>query len=556
MSQDSSLGPYHLLEEVGRGGMGVVYRARRTDLPQTLAIKILRSAGGRSAERFAREQEVLARLDHPAIVHFLDSGRTEEGDAFYVMELVDGLPIGEYCARHRLGIEARLGLFLEVCDAVSHAHRHLVAHRDLKPANILVDTEGRPRLLDFGIAKWLDQGEGRGQETTRGAAPMTLLYASPEQVRGEPVGVGTDVYSLSVLLFELLTHELPHGKALDLVELAIAIARQTAPPASEILRAQGDKAGAKALAGDLDAILAKGLAKDSAERYLSVDALTADLRRFLRHEPVAARRRRLGHGLRLFVRRHRLGVAAVGTFLLLLSATALLFAWQAKALAIEKDRAELARARAEARVDLLGKIFSEGDLLGSGPMATLTDALDTVRYDIEEDLAAGKPTSSALAATATEAYWRLGENAKAAALAETALRSTASISSSELGMLLAIVTVARPAPEARTWRTFEAEIAKLRQVANPQALTCESATEWEKALATLEARGLLRSLAVEMIFECALENRSSGEAETALRRIETLRDDLPTDHPARRDLDRLREKLGREKTQRADEVLP
>lgn len=535
----------------------MVYRARRHDLPQReLAIKVLRSAASRSAERFAREQEVLAQLDHPAIVRWIDSGHTPERDAFFVMELVDGLPIDQYCDERGLGIEARIRLVIEVGAAVSHAHRHLVVHRDLKPANILVGEDGRPRLLDFGIAKWLDGGEGRGQETTRGASPMTLLYASPEQVRGEPVGVATDVYALALLLFELLAGELPRSREDDPVSLAIAIARKAPKRASTVARELGRADLAKDLAGDLDAILAKGLATETRDRYPTVAALTTELERYLGHQSVEAAGRSSWRRIELFVRRHRFGVGLATLFLLLLLGTAGLFAWQANELEIERANAELARERAEARVELLGKIFAEAEPLGSGTQATLADALDVVRHDIEIELAEGRPTGSALAATAAEAYWRLGEKEKAGALAEAALGSKAPLPPRELSMLLSIAALARPEPNAETWRPFAAAFEQRQQQFDRDLTDCPLARAVASAFGALGTSPELRSLALQGVFECALAAGRHEEAQAQLERMASLRAGLPADHPARLDLHRLQMRLAAATRAEFAETLP
>ncbi len=543
------LGSYLLLGELGRGGMGVVYRARRRDLPQTLAIKVLRRDAGRIAVRFAREQEILARLDHPSIVRFLDSGDSPGGDAFYVMELVDGLPIDRYCDEQGLGVRERIELFLEVCAAVSHAHQHFVVHRDLKPANVLVDRDGRPRLLDFGISKWLDGGEA-GQETTRGATPMTLRYASPEQVRGAPVGVGTDIYSLSVLLFQLLTGTLPYPSSADVYELALAIDRQEPPAPSQLLRQGGDAARARQLAGDLDAVLAKGLAKEPDQRYGSVAALADDLRRFVAGQPVGARPPSwLARG-RYFVRRHRRASLAAALFLALLASTAAIFSRQAHSLAIEKDRAERAQTLAEAREDLLVDVFAESETLGSGPHATLADALEAVSVDIERGLATGEEEAAALAATGAEAYWRLGDRERAGALALAALRSPAPAPPAELALLLAIAALAAPPPGR--------ELDELRSAASRRSEVpdCTLAAAWPAAMEKLGTADTPPSPGGELDFACALEKGDLAAARRALEGLERQRAGLAAEHPARAELLRLGARLRALERDRSAEVLP
>ncbi|HXT22773.1 MAG TPA: serine/threonine-protein kinase, partial [Thermoanaerobaculia bacterium] len=209
------LGPYRLLRELGSGGMGTVYLAARDDAEyeRQVAVKILRSGIGDAAavQRFLAERQILARLEHPSIARLYDGGTTADGRPFLVMELVDGIPIDEYCDAHVLPLAARLQLFRRVCAAVEHAHRSLLVHRDLKPANILVTAAGEPKLLDFGIAKALDPSAGEASGRTAFAPCLTPRYASPEQVRGEPITTASDVYSLGVILYELLTGRGPYA---------------------------------------------------------------------------------------------------------------------------------------------------------------------------------------------------------------------------------------------------------------------------------------------------------------------------------------------------------
>ena len=520
------LGPYLVTGRLGQGGMGTVYEARRADLPQLLAVKVLHSARRRSSERFAREQEILARLDHPAVVRFIDSGVTAEGAPYYVMERVDGLPIDRYCAEQGLDLDGKIALFLEVCAAVQHAHQHLVVHRDLKPSNILVDREGRPRLLDFGIAKWLDLEAG-GQETTRGAEPMTLLYASPEQLRGAVLGVNTDVYSLTVVLFELVTGGLPYPADADMMGLALAIAGEPKLAASEVLARRGEKALARQVRGDLDAVLAKGLASDPGRRYQGIAALMADLRNYREHRPVAARGHRLGNAISLFARRHQLESAAALVLALLVIATAGLLKGKAVVLEQEKQRAEAARLAAAAQVDLLGQIFAEGDLLGGGPLATLEGALDAATLEIGKDLAMGRATGPAMAATAVEAFWHMSATRKAVLLAQQALASRAVKSPRELGRFFAVLVAANSRLGGREWERFRQELLRI-----PGQNACAAGAETESAMVALGASSFDRSRAVEVEAACALERGRPGEAAALWNRVFRLRQQPASAAPA------------------------
>ncbi|HYN41977.1 MAG TPA: serine/threonine-protein kinase, partial [Thermoanaerobaculia bacterium] len=258
----STLGPYRLVQEIGCGGMGTVYLAERIDgvFAQNVAIKVLRSGsdGRESERRFRQERQILARLEHPAIARLLDGGTTAEGTPYFVLELVEGQPCTEYCDERQLGVADRLRLFLEVAPAVQYAHRQLVVHRDLKPSNILVTREGRVKLLDFGIAKLLEDDPSNTGLTSAGRQVLTLSHASPEQVRGEPVTTASDVYSLGVILYELLAGRSPYGPAggsRPTLERAV-LETEPAPPSA-----------GRELSRDLDAIVLKALRKEPAERY-------------------------------------------------------------------------------------------------------------------------------------------------------------------------------------------------------------------------------------------------------------------------------------------------
>ncbi|HEY6513836.1 MAG TPA: protein kinase, partial [Burkholderiaceae bacterium] len=308
------VGPYRLLRELGAGGMATVWLAERSDgtLQRQVALKLPRAGWAHGlARRMVRERDILAALEHPHIARLYDAGVTEAGRPWLAMELVSGTPIDEHCREHRLGVVQRLRLFLQVADAVAHAHARLIVHRDLKPTNILVTADGEVRLLDFGIAKLLAEEAASDANLTQllGRA-VTPDYASPEQVSGRPVGVATDVYSLGIVLHELLTGQRPYkiGKR-SVAALEQAITEADVPQASST--AGLDSGQRRALRGDIDTILAKAVKKDPRERYASVEAFAADLRRHLAGQPVLARPDALGYRLAKFVRRNRGAVVAV-----------------------------------------------------------------------------------------------------------------------------------------------------------------------------------------------------------------------------------------------------
>jgi tetratricopeptide (TPR) repeat protein len=349
------LGPWQLIAPLGAGGMGEVWRAQRADgaYEAQAAVKILKR-GMDSASvlaRFAQEQRALARLNHPHIARLYDAGITPDGLPYFVMELVEGRPIDQAVAG--LALEAKLALFLQLADAVSHAHRQLLVHRDLKPSNVLVDRDGRVKLLDFGIAKAIDPAEAGAADTTQmGQRPFTPHYASPEQVRGEPVGTGTDIYSLGVLLYVLLTGIRPYGRAATTpAEAARSVLEDeptrpsTLPP--ELVPDPRWIATRRRLAGDLDNILLKALEKPIERRYTGVDALVADVRAYLSGYPVSARAPGAAYLLAKFAARHHAAVAAGALGLLALAIGAGVAAWQAHEARLARDaaRAQLAQLK-------------------------------------------------------------------------------------------------------------------------------------------------------------------------------------------------------------------
>ena len=317
------IGPYQVLDTIAHGGMGTVYRAVRDDdaFRKTVALKLVRS--GRQSDyfqrRFRQERQILARFQHPNIATVLDGGTTEDGQPYLVMEYVEGQPITDFCAAQGMGTRERLVLFRTVCGAVQYAHQNLVVHRDIKPANVLVDGHGAAKLLDFGIAKLLASGVEPELAPTATVLPMlTPEYASPEQVKGQPVTTASDVYSLGVLLYELLAGRRPYEVQTDSLEAIVQAVCQTEPRApSEAVRERsgttppaGTLPPASELRGDLDTIVLKALRKEPERRYRTAHELSEDLRRHLEGLPVTARADTIGYRAGKFVRRHRTAVAA------------------------------------------------------------------------------------------------------------------------------------------------------------------------------------------------------------------------------------------------------
>jgi serine/threonine-protein kinase len=349
LQMGSLVGPYRLLRELGVGGMGTVCLAERADgtLKRQVALKLPRTAWTRGlAERMARERDILAALEHPNIARLYDAGTDAQGRPYLALEYVEGQPIDAYCAQQKLPVRARVELLLQVAHAVAFAHSRLVVHRDLKPSNILVTADGQVRLLDFGIAKLLEGNRAAETQLTQLAGrALTPDYASPEQIRGDPIGTASDVYSLGVVAFELLAgvrpYKLKRGSAAEVEEAVLAA---DVPLASSVAT---DVASKRALRGDLDAILAQVLRKDVVRRYASVEALADDLGRHLAGQPVTARPDSRAYRLRKFVARNRVVVAAGVSVALALTVGAGLSVWQARVATEQARRAELQRLAAE-----------------------------------------------------------------------------------------------------------------------------------------------------------------------------------------------------------------
>ncbi len=393
------VGAWQVTGVLGRGGMGTVYRAERADetFMQHAALKLVHP--GFAADfraRFLRERALLAGLDHPGIARLLDGGLAS-GDAPYLaMELVEGEPITAYAEVCRLDLRRRLGLFLQACDAVAHAHLHLIVHRDLKPPHILVEDPagpgqaGQPRvkLLDFGIAKMLSE-EDDGLTRTGASGPLTPSYAAPEQLLGQPITTATDVYALGIVLYELLAGRRPYELGvLTAAQVERVVCEHTPPPPSVVA---GEHA--RALRGDLDTIVMKALAKEPQRRYPSAEARAADLRRYLAGQPVEARPATAGYRLSRFVRRHRSGVAAAAAVLLLVG-------FYTVRLRAERDRAQAATTEAQEETDRAAAVagfleqilrapntrwYVEGE--ARGPDTPIRAVLDEAAARVDHDFA-------------------------------------------------------------------------------------------------------------------------------------------------------------------------
>ena len=438
-----SVGPYRLVRPLGRGGMGEVFLAVREvgAARQAVALKLLRPGLEDAAilRRFAAEQEILAQLDHPRIARMLDAGQAEDGRPFLVMEYVAGEPITAYCDRHRLPVDARLRLFVQVCEAVQFAHQHLVVHRDLKPSNILAAEpaaggDGQVKLLDFGIAKVLDPVGEAALLTQTGQQMLTPAYASPEQLAGAPAATTSDVYGLGVLLYELLTGRRPHDAGSHPAsEKTGHMSEHHAERPSTVVTESAETdtaAGARRtsperlqrrLRGDLDTIVLMALRADPNRRYGSAAALAEDIQRHLGGLTVRARPDTLGYRVGKFVGRHWAGVTAAAAFVALLLGFGVAMAWQQAETARERDRAEAALVTSETTTGFVMDLFeasapeeSRGDTLSA------RDLLErgTVRLAALDDQ---PDVQSALRLLIGRVYRQLGDLGAAGPLIETAL---------------------------------------------------------------------------------------------------------------------------------------
>ncbi|MGE5100925.1 MAG: serine/threonine-protein kinase, partial [Deltaproteobacteria bacterium] len=330
-------GPYRITRVLGEGGMGIVYLGIRDDLGTLAAVKILRDAWLSPArrERFASEQRTLAQLNHPLIARLYDADTLPDGTPWFVMEYVEGLPLTEYCTAHSRTVAGRLRLFRDVCEAVQHAHRHLVVHRDLKPSNILVTDDGTVKLLDFGIAKQLESLDGSPDHKTRTALRlMTPAYAAPEQIRGDRVGIHTDIYALGVIMYELLVGHLPFDVSNRAPSEVEAIILQHNPERPSVAAGRAGKhtpadASARSASrsqwADLDVLCLTAMHKDPQRRYATVNALIRDVDHYLKGEPLEARPDSASYRLGKFVRRNWEVVAAASLVFVIIVSMAVFY---------------------------------------------------------------------------------------------------------------------------------------------------------------------------------------------------------------------------------------
>ncbi len=498
------VGSYRILSEIGSGGMGRVFLAERDDkfFKRKVALKIIRHAvaGEQTTQRFRSEQQIQAKLEHPSIARLYDAGASEEGWPYLAMEYVDGKPIDAHCDDHCLAVDARIKLFIEVCRAVQYAHQNLVIHRDLKPSNIAVTATGDVKLLDFGIAKLLeDPGVEPTDPVTRtGLRVMTPEYAAPEQVQGATATTATDVYSLGVVLYELLTGRRPldlkgkspweaqriileeeprkastavldakrrsdtHAKSADLDADAISLRRTTT---SARLR--------RRLRGELDVILSTALQKDPGRRYATVDAFQDDLERYLSGAAVQAQPDTAAYRARKFVRRHRWGVAVTGSFLALLVLFAVTTSIQLAATSEQRDETARALAKSEQVMGFMTDLFREADpLVAQGDTLNVYQLLERASRRAEAGLSEQPDLYAAILQTIGTVYLNVAEYDTAASMLDHALalhRQTGSDPAREAATLELIGRVYRELGDFEHAVSINEEALALRRSVQPSA---------------------------------------------------------------------------------------
>jgi serine/threonine-protein kinase len=511
-----TIGRFRLESLLGVGGMGRVYRARRAEdgIDQVVALKLMLSADPSLRDRFLRERAILSALRHPGIAQLIDVGSTPEGLPYLVMQYVEGEPLADYCMSRGLGLADRLRLLLRVATALAHAHRNLVVHRDLKPGNIVVTAEGDPILLDFGIAKLVDAGFD-GHATREAHGPMTPAYAAPEQFRGEPIGVATDIYQFGVLLYRLVSGRLPYAASTeDPVNWARAVLERPPLTLSRALReattsvepgGPGRGVAVREIGPDLEAIVRMALAKDPADRYSSIDALAADLRAFLDGRPVLAR-----HGGRLyefarFVRRNSVAVSGSA-----LAAAGLL---SLTGYAVHQGREARAEAeRARAAVDFVNEVFKAADPSGGAAANRgIGDLLDVAAAEMQPRLEAHPDLRGPLNGLVAGAWLRVGRLDRALPLYERAI--------ADLDAHAAVSPRERLDVFERA--AFTAQRSGRRDLAERWATTAEAELGRVEPARAVEAADTLASIRWAIATEDGDHRRALGVAEGALARIES-----------------------------------
>jgi len=427
------VGPYRLLRELGRGGMGVVWLAERADGQHTrqvaLKMPLVENLNWLLAARFARERNILASLEHPGIARLYDAGIDNEVQPYIAIEYVQGKPITEYVQAARLRPDTIANLFILVIDAVAHAHAQLVIHRDIKPGNVLVDDKGQPHLLDFGIAKLLDDEDAGGVDATQltriAGRALTLDYASPEQVNAKAIGTASDIYSLGVVLYELLTGERPYlPKGDTRRDLECAILEQQPPRPSNRLRLSGTSEAsrsARQVRGDLDTIVLKALQKEPRDRYATAQAFADDLRRYLAYEPITAKPESEWYRMRKFVRRNRIVAVMAALTVTTMIAALLVTLSQKREVELQREEVSFRAAQAVATNEFFFGFLNE--LRVDKQQLTPKQLIDKGVFTLQRRYAGDKAFTALMQAELATIYARLGEVGESSQQRQAALSS-------------------------------------------------------------------------------------------------------------------------------------
>lgn len=509
-SANKQIGHYRIVREIGRGGMGTVFLATRDDgeFQQEVAIKIVSSAflGRENLRRFRQERQILAELSHPNIARLLDGGVTDDGLPFLVMEYVEGEPLVEFAEKRSLTVEERLRLFQQICRAVAYAHAKLIVHRDIKPSNILVTSDGEIKLLDFGLAKFLDIESG--DITATNFRALTPAYASPEQIRGQPLTTSSDVFSLGVVLYELLTGSRPFNYE----SMSIAKLIETVSDSEPV------KPSSKALAmlnRDIDNIVMMAMRTEVERRYRSADQLADDIERHLNGLPVSATEDTFLYRASKFVTRHRFGIASATGLVLILITGIVATLWQARVAMTERDKAQLENEKVEQLNDYLQSILSAAAPEKMGKDAKVIDVLDDAARRLDEELLAGQPELRARAlSTIGETYVKLG----LLETAESKLRSAVAFYDGES---------TAPARDGRRARKLLAECLIGEYKFDEAAAILSAVIDAERSLGPGSVRDLYESLF--MLGESKVRTSDYSEAEALLKESISLCESLGTE---------------------------
>jgi eukaryotic-like serine/threonine-protein kinase len=455
-------GQFRLVSLIGEGGMGVVYRAQRVGgVPQTVAVKLLRAEiTDATAARFVREARLLARLEHPAIARLIDVG-VKDGEPWIAMEFVDGLPIDEYCERHDLDLRSRVKLLALLAEAAATAHRMLVVHRDLKPSNVLISEDGRPKLIDFGIAAAISSTTDAREPTADIRQLFTPHYAAPEQVAGEPATVATDVFGLGALAYRVLTGRAPFSGSTSALGYLLAVSRdEIAPPSRAALQAGMSPTKARKLRGELDAILLKALERKPSQRYASAQDLRTDLLRYLDGVPVGARRHTAAYTAFRFARRHLMGLSIAAAVLLAAGAGTVIYVLQARSVAQARDMA----AR---RDEFLESLLKSADPRSGRRETSVARLLDSATLELDRKLSGEPLVEASMLSLIAETNVGLGRYQEGLAANERGLAILRAHGGSALDVGQALATRAELLREEGKWLEAEPVVREAVSVLSP-----------------------------------------------------------------------------------------